>query len=83
VPFLTRCLEKPGTPLFVTHAGVIRVILCHIKGLALKDLFQINVSYGQLFVIQTCGKSHGTPLTNLDDLSHDADPDFRRGLGPD
>jgi broad specificity phosphatase PhoE len=50
---LTRCLEKPGTPLFVTHAGVIRVILCHISGLALKNLFQFNVSYGQLFVIQT------------------------------
>lgn len=83
VPFLTRCLEKPGTPLFVTHAGVIRVILCHISGLAVKNLFQFNVSYGQLFVIQTCGKSHGTPLTDLDDLSHDADPDFRRGLGPD
>lgn len=53
VPFLTQYLQKPGTPLFVTHAGVIRVVLCHITGLALKNLFQINISYGQLFVIQT------------------------------
>lgn len=54
IPFFTQCLQKPGTPLFVTHAGVIRVIMCHVTGLALKNLFQINVSYGQLFVIQTC-----------------------------
>lgn len=52
VPFFNQCLEKPGTPLFVTHAGVIRVILSHISGLPLKHMFQINVSYGQLFVIQ-------------------------------
>jgi len=83
VPFLARCLQKPGTPLFVTHAGVIRVILCHITGLTLKNMFQINVSYGQLFVIQACGESRGMALTDLDDLSHDADPDFRRSLCSD
>ncbi len=53
VPFFNQCLQQPGTRLFVTHAGVIRAILCHVMGLALKNLFQINVSYGQLFVIQT------------------------------
>jgi probable phosphoglycerate mutase len=51
LPFFDQCIHKPGTPLFVTHAGVIRVILCHITGLALKDLFQIRMAYGQLVVL--------------------------------
>jgi alpha-ribazole phosphatase len=52
LPFFNQCLQKPGTPLFVTHAGVIRVILCHVTGLALKDLFQIPMAYGQLVVLE-------------------------------
>jgi probable phosphoglycerate mutase len=52
LPFFHHCLRKPGTPLFVTHAGVIRVILCHVTGLALKDLFQIPMAYGQLVVLE-------------------------------
>jgi probable phosphoglycerate mutase len=52
LPFFNQCLQEPGTPLFVTHAGVIRVILCHVTGLALKDLFQIRMAYGQLFVLE-------------------------------
>jgi alpha-ribazole phosphatase len=52
LPFFNQCLQKPGTPLFVTHAGVIRVILCHVTGLAVKDLFQISMAYGQLVVLE-------------------------------
>jgi probable phosphoglycerate mutase len=52
LPFFNQCLRKHGTPLFVTHAGVIRVILCHVTGLALKDLFQIPMAYGQLVVLE-------------------------------
>lgn len=52
LPFFNQCLRKPGTPLFVAHAGVIRVILCNISGLALKDLFQIPMAYGQLVVLE-------------------------------
>jgi probable phosphoglycerate mutase len=52
MPFFNQCLREPGTPLFVTHAGVIRVILCHVTGLALKDLFQIRMAYGQLYVLE-------------------------------
>jgi alpha-ribazole phosphatase len=50
--FFRQCLQKPGIPLLVTHAGVIRVILCHVTGLALKDLFRIRMDYGQLFVLE-------------------------------
>ena len=52
LPFFHQCLPEPGTPLFVTHAGVIRVILCHVTGLPLKHLFQIRMAYGQLFVLE-------------------------------
>lgn len=52
LPFFHQCLPEPGTPLFVTHAGVIRVILCHVTGLQLKHLFQIRMAYGQLFVLE-------------------------------
>jgi probable phosphoglycerate mutase len=52
LPFFNQCLRKHGTPLFVTHAGVIRVILCHVTGLALKDLFQFRMAYGQMVVLE-------------------------------
>ena len=53
LPFFENCvntLKKKN--LLITHAGVIRVILCHILKLKLKDLFQIKLSYGELFILQ-------------------------------
>lgn len=38
--------------LVVTHAGVIRVILCHLLNLPLKNLFQIKPAYGELFILR-------------------------------
>jgi len=61
VPFFNLCakdMEKGMEKgmgrkiLIVTHAGVIRVILCHILKLKLKELFQIKLSFGQLFVFK-------------------------------
>lgn len=43
--------RKKEKILIVTHAGVIRVILCHILNLPLKDLFQIKPAYGELFIL--------------------------------
>ncbi len=52
LPFFQRLsASTSGNILAVTHAGVIRTVLCHIKKMALKDLFNIKVSYGDLFVI--------------------------------
>lgn len=39
--------------LMVTHAGVIRVLLCHIQGMPPEDLFKIRPEYGQVFVISS------------------------------
>lgn len=53
IPFFDQCINGMGKKiLIITHAGVIRVILCHVLNLKLKQLFQIKVSYGQLFVLQ-------------------------------
>lgn len=53
VPYFKDCATTlKNNILFVTHAGVIRVILCHLLGIKLADLFQIKISYAQLFVIQ-------------------------------
>ncbi len=40
-----------GNALIITHAGVIRTILCHIQNIKLKNLFQIKIAYGELFVL--------------------------------
>jgi len=51
LPFFYEILAgKKEKTLIVTHAGVIRVILCHILNLPLKDLFQIKPAYGELFI---------------------------------
>ncbi len=43
----------PGNKiLVVTHAGVIRVLLCHILGMNPENLFDIKLEYSQLFVIK-------------------------------
>lgn len=57
IPFFNSCAnhmkkDMGRKTLIVTHAGVIRVILCHILNLKLKELFQIKLSFGQLFVFQ-------------------------------
>lgn len=51
-PLLEDLPTKPGSrTLLVTHAGVMRVLLCRIQGLPLKALFSIRLEYGQLFLI--------------------------------
>jgi broad specificity phosphatase PhoE len=39
------------TALFVTHAGVIRVLLCRLLGMPLKNLFRIRLAYGALSIV--------------------------------
>jgi probable phosphoglycerate mutase len=51
LPFFNPLARKKEKTLVVTHAGVIRVILCHVLNLPLKDLFQIKPDYGELFIL--------------------------------
>jgi probable phosphoglycerate mutase len=52
----TRCIDRmraeaQGAALVVTHAGVVRVMLCTILGMPLSHLFRIHIDYGGLTVI--------------------------------
>ncbi len=49
IPWLTSLVEQ-GNPslLLVTHAGVIRIILCHILGIDLHRLFMFRIDYAKM-----------------------------------
>ncbi len=51
-PLLEAAARHPGIrTLMVTHAGVIRVLLCRLLGMPLENLFSIGQSYGALNII--------------------------------
>ena len=55
VDFMTIELQQsnPSKPIvLITHAGVIRSILCQISGLPLKDAFQNKVDFGSVIKIE-------------------------------
>jgi probable phosphoglycerate mutase len=48
-PFFEALLHRPqGRILVVTHAGVIRVLLCRLLGIPLENLFALGVAHGAL-----------------------------------
>jgi probable phosphoglycerate mutase len=49
--FETLREKQAGRILVVTHAGVIRVLMCNIMGLHLKEIFKVKLVYGQLFML--------------------------------
>src|SRR5208283_2442932 len=61
-----------GNILIVGHAGVNRMILCHIMGMPLQDLFKIRQEYGCMNVIQESftGLQVVKIVNNCDELSH-------------
>ncbi len=53
VRFITRlAAQSTGDLLIVTHAGVIRVLVCHALSAPLSHLFRIHLNYGGLTLIQ-------------------------------
>jgi len=51
-PVFEALVRRPGNrTLVVTHAGVIRVLLCRLLGLPLENLFSIGQGYGALNII--------------------------------
>ena len=52
VPRVTRiAAETPGDACIVTHAGVIRVLICHVLQMPLTNLFRIRLDYGSVSII--------------------------------
>jgi alpha-ribazole phosphatase len=53
VPFIRHiAAQSAGNMLIVTHAGVIRVLLCQVLQMPLSHLFRIHLDYGGLTLIQ-------------------------------
>ncbi len=51
--------------LIVTHAGVIRVLLCRLLGMPLKNLFCIGLAYGSLSIVDTRPQGYRIQAFNL------------------
>jgi broad specificity phosphatase PhoE len=56
---------RPRTVLVVTHAGVIRVLLCRLLGVPLNNLFRIGSDYGTLSIIDIGSRGYSVRATNL------------------
>jgi alpha-ribazole phosphatase len=51
--------------LMVTHAGVIRVLLCRLLGMPLKNLFRIGLAYGTLSIIDLGPREYRVRAVNI------------------
>ena len=51
--------------LIVSHGGVIRMLLCHLKHHPVKKLLELNVQHGELFRIQIKSQAQKFPLATL------------------
>lgn len=52
LPHITRIVEETqGAVCIVTHAGVIRVLICRLLHAPLANLFRIRVDYGSLSIV--------------------------------
>ncbi len=53
VPFIRHiAAQSAGNTLIITHAGVIRVLLCHVLQMPLSHLFRICLDYGGITLIK-------------------------------
>jgi len=57
--------EPFETVAVVTHAGVIRCFWAHVAGTPLKDLFSIEVGYGDVFLVQAAGYKNSASISKL------------------
>ena len=65
-PVFTKLVSGPHqTILMVTHAGVIRVLLCCLLGMPLKNLFRIGLTYGGLSIIDFGPRGYRVQALNL------------------
>ncbi len=66
VPVLRDIAEREeGTILVVGHAGVNRVILCHVLGMPLKNLFLLGQEYGCLNLLARANGSLRVDAVNI------------------
>jgi probable phosphoglycerate mutase len=75
----TRCGEAGSNTILLTHAGVIRVLLCRIFGMDLADLFTLEIDYGSYYAIRVdnthymvTGSGHSPDHLEGDPISPDS-----------
>lgn len=66
VPQIARIAEgTQGTACIVTHAGVIRVLICHVLQIPLSNLFRIHLDYGSLSIVSYSSERVAVCALNL------------------
>jgi len=63
--FETAARRHQGQTLIVTHAGVIRVLLCRLLGMPLDNLFCIGQAYGALTIIEVRPQGYRIQAINI------------------
>lgn len=59
IPFFEKVMKNlQNNILMVTHAGVNRVILCHVLNLPLTEVLKVKQDYGCINKIYPCGKGY-------------------------
>jgi alpha-ribazole phosphatase len=65
-PVFTKLASgAPQAILLVTHAGVIRVLLCRLLGMPLKNLFRIGLAYGTLSIVDFAHREYRVQAVNI------------------
>lgn len=65
VPAFEAMTRQPDDILIVAHAGVNRVILCHVLGLPLSDLMRLHQDYGAMNLIEPSRSGYALHDLNL------------------
>ena len=79
VPAFETVLDRfPAPLLIVTHAGVIRMLLCHILGMPVENLFRIALDYAALALIDRRADGYRVQALNLKAERRQARPDMEK-----
>ena len=66
VPLVMRiAAQTPESACLVTHAGVIRVLICHFLQMPLSNLFRIHLDYGSLSIVSYSSAHFQVCVLNL------------------
>ena len=66
VPFIRSIVaQSSDNTLIVTHAGVIRVLLCQVLEMPLSNLFRIHLDYGGITIIKNINGMYQVTAVNI------------------
>jgi broad specificity phosphatase PhoE len=66
VPAFEAAVKRSAPPLLiVTHAGVMRMLLCHFLGMPVENLFRIALGYGAMTLVDALATGYRVHALNL------------------